>query len=185
MLEDYQDPDTHYPSNPNIGFSPQTPDYSYNWPSWFDSWNDYAGQTIDDNVFSTQGQKEMREWSRQMVSTMYQNWYNSAPNQMALAKQAGINPFVAASGIVGSGSGSVASVNPAQSQSPALNALGNVASAASALGGTFGNIASGVATFAKLMPEIRKIDSETSNLFRANGIHPFTEYCYVDTIKVS
>lgn len=114
------------------------------------------------------GEVQYSEWSQQMVSTMYQNWYNSAPEQMKRAIEAGINPFVAASGIAGADTGQVAQAPPhAENTLPGL--LQGGAAALSSLGSAFGNIASGYSQFAKLSHEISKIDAETVNTLEQMG----------------
>ena len=114
------------------------------------------------------GEVQYSEWSQQMVSTMYQNWYNSAPEQMKRDLEAGINPFVAASGIAGADAGSVSSAPPAtQNHLPALaSAAGNMLGS---LGSSFGNIASGIIGLSKLRHEIRNIDADTSKMFTDMG----------------
>lgn len=156
------------PNNQNLPvFDPNSNPTPINGMTWSDIWSDWAWRSQENNMWSTSGEIQFSEWSQQMVATMYQNWYNSAPEQMRRAMEAGINPFIAASGIVGSDVNQVAPAPPSTpAGSPALSALGNVASAA---GGLFGNIASGTSMFAKLLPEIRKIDTETASLFEGLG----------------
>lgn len=114
------------------------------------------------------GEAQYSEWSQQMVSTMYQNWYNSAPEQMKRAIAAGINPFVAASGIVGTDPSSVApSPNSAENTLPQMvNSLG---SAVGSLASGFGTSASAYIGLRKLRHEIFNIDADTANTFETLG----------------
>lgn len=115
------------------------------------------------------GEAQFSEWSQQMVATMYQNWYNSAPEQMKRAMAAGINPFVAASGIAGNGSGAIAPAPNASNTSGLPNLIGSAAQGLSAVGGAFGNVAAGVATLSKLRHEIKNIDQNTASEFEKMG----------------
>lgn len=135
--------------------------------NWSDIWNNWAWHSQENNLLSSTGEIQFSEWSQQMLSTMYQNWYNSAPEQMKRAAAAGINPFVASSGIAGSDAGSVAPTPPSTpNSSPLLSSVGSIASAAS---GSFGQFAQGIATLAKLRHEIRNIDADTENTFESLG----------------
>lgn len=135
--------------------------------AWFQyDWNLRNGDLISQTAYP--GRAQFSEWSQQMIATMYQNWYNSAPEQMKRAMQAGINPFVAASGIAGAGVGSVASASPSSNpQLPQmLSAAGNLVGSAT---GAFGNVANGIIGLSKLKHEIRNIDADTSKMFTDMG----------------
>lgn len=115
------------------------------------------------------GEAQYSEWSQQMVSTMYQNWYNSAPEQMKRALAAGINPFVAASGIAGNGIGSIAPAPNASNTSSLPNLIGSAAQGLSSIGSSFGSVVSGIATLAKLRHEIKNLDQNTASEFEKMG----------------
>ena len=135
--------------------------------AWFQyDWNLRNGDLISQTAYP--GRAQFSEWSQQMIATMYQNWYNSAPEQMKRAMQAGINPFVAASGIAGSDVGSVAGAPPSSNpQLPQmLSAAGNLVGSAT---GAFGNVANGIIGLSKLKHEIRNIDADTSKMFTDMG----------------
>ena len=135
--------------------------------AWFQyDWNLRNGDLISQTAYP--GRAQFSEWSQQMIATMYQNWYNSAPEQMKRAMQAGINPFVAASGIAGAGVGSVAGAPPSSNpQLPQmLSAAGNLVGSAT---GAFGNVANGIIGLSKLKHEIRNIDADTSKMFTDMG----------------
>lgn len=135
--------------------------------NWSDIWQDWAWHSQENDIWSTSGEIQFSEWSQQMLATMYQNWYNSEPEKMKRAIDAGINPFVAASGISGGSPTGIASAPPqTPAGSPALSALG---SAASAFGGAFSGVANASSVLAKLRPEIRKIDTETAYIFKQMG----------------
>lgn len=136
--------------------------------NWFDVWNDWAWHSQENNMWTSGGKTQFSEWSQQMLSTMYQNWYNSAPEQMKRALEAGINPFVASSGISGSDTGNVASPPPSTPNRGAelLNAASNIGSM---LGGQFNAVAGGISILTKLRPEVDKITAETKNIFESLG----------------
>lgn len=115
------------------------------------------------------GESQYSEWSQQMVSTMYQNWYNSAPQSMKRALEAGINPYVAAQGIAGVGNSGVASAPPPVNAPNLAEVVSSAASGLSSLGSTFGNAAQGIATLGKLRHEIDNIDADTLNTFEQLG----------------
>ena len=159
-------------ANPN-STSPYSGDpFSFNTENWMNEWlfhsqdNYINGGALHQSLMP--GEAQYSEWSQQMVATMYQNWYNSAPEQMKRAMAAGINPFVAASGISGSDVGGVASSpNHVQSQaSDMLNAAGNLLGSAAS---GFNSFSQGLSTFAKLRGEVRKIDAETESIFESLG----------------
>lgn len=115
------------------------------------------------------GESQYSEWSQQMVSTMYQNWYNSAPQQMKRGIEAGINPYLLAQGIAGVGNSSVASVPPAVNAPNLADVVSSAASGLSSLGSAFGNTAQGIATLGKLRHEISNIDANTASTFEQLG----------------
>ena len=178
--------------NPNIPYNGDniTPNGNNPFSQFENSWlfhqndNYVNGGALYQALFP--GEVQYSEWSQQMVSTMYQNWYNSAPEQMKRAMAAGINPFVAASGIAGNGAGSVASAPPAtQNHLPALaSAAGNMLGS---FGSSFGNIANGIIGLSKLRHEIRNIDADTSKMFTDMGFTNLqskamaTQLKYMDT----
>lgn len=135
--------------------------------AWFQyDWNLRNGDLVSQAAYP--GRSQFSEWSQQMIATMYQNWYNSAPEQMKRAMQAGINPFVAASGIAGSDTGSVASApTPANNTLPSM--IDAAAHGVSALGGAVGNFASAYIGLRKLRHEIRNIDADTEQTFVEMG----------------
>lgn len=138
-----------------------------NKPTWEHIWNDAAWHSQENNWLTPSGEVQFAEWSQQMIATQYQNWYNSAPEQMKRAIEAGINPFVAASGIAGSDTGQVASPPP-QSQ-PMQHGIPAAVSQLGQLAGGLSNVAGGVGSFAKLSHEISKIDAETVNTLEQMG----------------
>lgn len=146
-----------------------------NWSTWqndleFDAWAYYDWNNRNGDLFSQTtepGRVQFSEFAQQMMATIYQNWYNSAPQAMQRAMDAGINPFVAASGIVGN-NGSVAPAPPSNpSKLPEL--VGSAASSLGSLGSTFGSVAQGISTLSKLRHEIGKLDAETVSLFEGMG----------------
>lgn len=161
-------PTTFDPQNPN-SFGGNDEQFWFQFENWwqhrqYDNYlNGGAGYQL---MFP--GEAQYSEWSQQMVSTMYQNWYNSAPEQMKRAMQAGINPFVAASGIAGSDVGSIAAApNSAENTMPSM--FQGAASALSSLGGAVGNFASAYIGLRKLRHEIRNIDADTEKTFVEMG----------------
>lgn len=161
------------------------------WLEFENRWNFHAlDNYINGGAFSqfmSPGEAQFSEWSQQMVATMYQNWYNSAPEQMKRAMEAGINPFVAASGIAGAGNNSVAPAPGASNTSGLPNLIGSAAQGLSAVGGAFGNVAAGIATLSKLRHEIRNIDQNTASEFEKMGFTKLqsialtTQLKYLDT----
>lgn len=147
-----------------------------NWIPWQQelenqAWFNYDhGLLQDDPLYQMAhpGRVQFTEWSQQMMATMYQNWYNSAPEAMKRATQAGINPFVAASGIVGN-SNQVASPPPSTPASRVPDMLSSAASMLGSTGGAFGNVASSIATLAKLRSEINNLDQNTASEFEKMG----------------
>lgn len=135
--------------------------------AWFQyDWNLRNGDLVSQAAYP--GRAQFSEWSQQMIATMYQNWYNSAPEQMKRAMQAGINPFVAASGIAGSDTSSVASApNPVNNTLPSM--IDAAAHGVSALGGAVGNFASAYTGLRKLRHEISNIDADTEKMFVEMG----------------
>lgn len=156
--------------------NPVIPPHHGSQNSWSDFENSWLYHQMDNWLndsalyqIAHPGEVQYSEWSQQMTSTMYQNWYNSAPEQMKRAMDAGINPFVAASGISGNSSGSVAPT-PAPSNPLSLpNLIGSAAQGLAAVGGAFNNVAGGLSVLRKLRPEIEKINTETRNLFESLG----------------
>lgn len=162
------------PYNVTSGNLYHADDIDYNpWQNFENNWlfhqydNFANGGVLYQNL--APGEAQYSEWSQQMVSSMYQNWYNSAPEQMRRAMEAGINPFVAASGIAGNSAGSIAPAPNASNTSALPNLIGSAAQGLSAVGGAFGNIASGIATLSKLRHEIKKIDQDTASAFQSMG----------------
>lgn len=159
--------------DPAGGFNP--PNSQNPWSAFENSWlfHQYDNFANGGALYQllAPGEAQYSEWSQQMTATMYQNWYNSAPEAMKRAIEAGINPFVAASGIVGA-QNQVASAPPASPPSRLPEALSSAASLVGGLGNAFGQVAQGYATLSKLRHEIGKIDAETQNLFQSMG---FTE----------
>lgn len=150
----------------NLGENPSS------WNQWFNEWLFHSRDNFVNGGALYQalapGEAQYSEWSQQMVATMYQNWYNSAPEQMKRAMQAGINPFVAASGIAGSDVGSIAAApNSAENTLPSM--VQGAASALSSLGGAVGNAASAYIGLRKLRHEIRNIDADTEQTFVEMG----------------
>lgn len=129
------------------------------------------------------GEAQYSEWAQQMTATMYQNWYNSEPEKMKRALAAGINPFVAASGIAGNGSGSVAPAPAPSNTSSFPNLVGSAAQGLSAVGGAFGNVASGIATLAKLRSEIKNIDQNTASEFEKMGFTKLQSHALTTQLK--
>lgn len=168
------------PAHNNPGFNPDAT------RNWFDVWNDWAWHSQENNILTSSGEVQFSEWSQQMLSTMYQNWYNSAPEQMKRAMEAGINPFIAASGIAGSDSGNVASPPPSTPNRGAelLNAASNLGNM---LGNQFSSFAGGYSILSKLRPEIGKINADTQNIFESIGFTKLqskamaTELKYMDS----
>lgn len=161
-------------ANPYENYQGSGDGSSFNpWQNFENSWlfhqydNFVNGGVLYQNL--APGEAQYSEWSQQMVATMYQNWYNSAPEQMRRAMEAGINPFVAASGIAGNSSGSVAPAPNASNTSGLPNLIGSAAQGLSSFGGAFGNVASGIATLAKLRHEIKNIDQNTASEFEKMG----------------
>lgn len=155
-----------YPVNPDSYYSENG--FPSHVQSWEDLWNLGASSSPLTTSFTNVGTAQFREWSQQMMATMYQNWYNSAPQQMQRALEAGINPFVAASGIAGADVGSVANA-PNQVQNLPTSAAASIGNALSSLSSGVNNLVGAASQGAKLRHEISKIDAETASLFENLG----------------
>lgn len=100
---------------------------NYDWNGMYQ----YTSQSVD-NAFESwwnSSQTADRDFARQMLAQQYQNDYESAPNQMALAKKAGINLNTAAGQVLNGGASSMSapSTNASEPLSGAASALGAVA----------------------------------------------------------
>lgn len=149
----------------SLGVAPtEGPSLASQYASNFD-WNGMyqATSQSNDNVVESwwnSSQTADRDFARQMLAQQYQNDYESAPNQMALAKKAGINPNTAAGQVLNGGAPSMSapSTDAPEPLSGAASALGAVAGVPEQLANA-SNLAAQADRTRFLMPE------EFKNLF--------------------
>lgn len=98
---------------------------------WYDNdWGFYAFNYSADDVFSRTlfpGKAQKEQFFQQLYAMDYQNWWNSAPEQMKRAKEAGINPNTAAAGIAGTdGTASLPQVAAGAAPENPFDTIGNM-----------------------------------------------------------